>query len=160
MGNTQPDLTPGERILYETRPHWRAILTPILLALAFLLAWSLLGSWINWSWFNTASNLVLLVGLVVFVAVPIARWASQSYTLTDRRFITRKGILAKQGRDVSLGKINNTTFVQTGLGRLLNYGSLKIDSAASDGQLVVRSVPDVQRLQTMINEQINLPVEV
>jgi len=43
--------------------------------------------------------------------------------------------------------VNNVTFDKTLTERILNCGTLSVQSAAEQGSLIIASVPDVERIQ-------------
>ncbi len=157
MGYPQDLLSEGEVIEFEMRPHWRALLVPILVTIAVLVAVGFItamwGSWFEGSvgtvgrWVFLAAGL-LLVGL--FAIRPLVYWYSTLYVFTDRRIIIRTGLVAREGRDMPLSKVQNVSFSVSVWGRILNYGRLTIDSA-SDEELVIEDVPDVERIQREVN---------
>lgn len=140
-------LSEGETIHYELKPHWRALIVPILL----LIVVAFLGTWL---YFITDIAFVrwgvLIVGIlivIIWALVPFLRWFSTEYVFTDRRIIIRQGILTKRGRDMPLSKVNNVTFSVSLLGRILNYGELQVVSASTDGDLLIGDVPNVEEIQ-------------
>lgn len=149
-----PLLTEGERIEFEFRPHWRALIIPllILIVLAFAGTWLFFWlanasgpfGWPIWRWILGVAALVLLIWRVV---MPFVRWRSTHYVFTNRRVIVRAGSLRRRGRDMPLSKITDVTFDETVPGRMMNYGTLHIASASDDGQLDIFDVPDVETVQ-------------
>lgn len=150
-------LSDGETVVFEMRPHWRALLIPgiiflaVLFGLFFLLrlftdsfsdALGTVGTWATW--------LVALFIVVVFVLRPILYWLTTQYVFTNRRIIVRSGLISRHGRDMPLSKVNNVSFDVTPGGRILNYGTLTIDSA-SDEALIINDVPDVEHIQREVN---------
>ena len=152
-------LSDGESVVFEMRPHWRALVLPgvILLAEVFILVF-VLGQLTEW--FASVSGvesmskwLAFLVGLfvlVVFVIRPFLYWITTQYVFTNRRIIVRSGLIARHGRDMPLSKVNNVSFDVSVAGRLLNYGSLTVDSA-SDEALIINDVPNVEQIQREVN---------
>jgi membrane protein YdbS with pleckstrin-like domain len=53
---------------------------------------------------------------------------------------------------VPLSRINDTNFEHSLLERMLGCGSLVISSAGERGQVTLRDVPHVQKVQRQINE--------
>jgi uncharacterized membrane protein YdbT with pleckstrin-like domain len=151
---TAPLLTEGERIEFEFRPHWRALIVPVLILVAVAFAGTWLFFWLAqasgplgwpiWRWILGGAALILLVWRVV---MPLIRWKSTHYVFTNRRVIVRSGSLRRRGRDMPLAKITDVTFDETVPGRMLNYGTLHIASASDDGQLDIFDVPDVETVQ-------------
>lgn len=160
MSYPQKLLAPGETIAFELKPHWRALIAPIivLLLLVFIGTWLFfsVGQWSIGSfslgflqWVIVALGAVILVWQVL---VPFGRWITTQYVFTSRRVIVRKGLVTKQGRDMPLSKVNNVTFEVSVLGRILNYGRLELESASNDGDLVIDDVPDVEDIQRQVYE--------
>lgn len=140
-------LSPGETIKYELKPHWRALIAPVLVLI--LIAFG--GTWLYFFTDNSIVRwIVLAAGLVfavLWVILPFLRWLTTQYVFTDRRIILRRGLITKQGRDVPLSKVNNVSFNQSVLGRMFNFGELQIESANTDGSLFIEDVPNVEDIQ-------------
>lgn len=159
MGYPPELLSQDERIEFEMRPHWRALIAPmaVTLAVAFGLTFVVI-QWSDWFGDNETVNTVgrwtfLAVGiflLVLYAIRPFLYWITTQYVFTDRRIIIRSGLVARQGRDMPLSKVNNVSFDVSVMGRFLNYGRLTIDSA-SDEALVINDVPNVERIQREVN---------
>jgi uncharacterized membrane protein YdbT with pleckstrin-like domain len=156
MGYPRRLLSDDETIVLELKPHWRALIVPVivLLAAVFVGTWtfSTWGSWFSGPVGSIGRWAILAVAVIVvvgFVLRPFAQWLSTQYVFTDRRIITRFGILSKHGRDMPLSKVNNVSFEVSMFGRLLNYGRLEIDSASGEG-LRISDVPDVEVVQREI----------
>ena len=145
-------LAPGETIAFELKPHWRALLWPaIVLVIEVFVA--------TWAFFAFDNSIVrwMIVGAGAFiliwqVALPFLRWLTTQYVFTSRRIIVRRGLLTKQGRDMPLSKVNNVSFEVSVMGRILNYGTLEIESASDDGDLVINDVPNVEDIQRKVYE--------
>jgi len=145
-------LAPGETIAFELRPHWRALFLPILV----LIAEVFIATWAFFAFDSTVFRwIVVAVGVFIVtwqVAIPFLRWLSTQYVFTSRRIIVRRGVLTKQGRDMPLSKVNNVSFQVSVMGRILNYGSLEIESASDDGDLIINDVPNVEDIQRQVYE--------
>ena len=146
-------LADDETIVYELRPHWRALIAPALWFLltiglgVFLLAklsgsdssMAPAGRWIV--------GIAMLVALVILVLRPFIYWYSTQYVFTDHRIIVRTGVIARKGRDMPLSRVNDVSFSHSFVERFLNCGTLQVESAGTQGQLVIRSVPNVEQIQ-------------
>jgi hypothetical protein len=60
------------------------------------------------------------------------RWNTESYILTDRRVLQIRGFIGRTVIDSSLGKISDVSLRQTVLGRMLNFGTIEILTAAEE----------------------------
>jgi hypothetical protein len=144
-------LSDGEEVVVQLRPHFRALLLPGLVLLASIIVLSL-GAFKFHDTFMAAPLIIAAIIIAIFgTLIPFMRWLTTQYVFTNRRIITRLGLITRSGRDMPLSKVNNVTFFVTFLGRLLNYGDLKIDSAAErDGDLIIKDVPNVEKMQRLI----------
>jgi uncharacterized membrane protein YdbT with pleckstrin-like domain len=144
-------LDDGEEIVRNLRPHWRRIVVPVgLLPIVVGLA--------SYGWFTLPSDAarqalrwVILVAalaiLVWFSFRPLLRWLTTRYVVTDRRVLMRNGVLSRNGRDVPLTRINDVSFSRTMVERLFGSGTLIIESAGDRGQVILKDVPRVERVQ-------------
>ncbi len=94
--------------------------------------------------------MVLLALLIIarFAAYPFLRWLTTEYTITNRRVITRVGLVTRVGRDMPLARINDVHFEHSNVvERMLGCGTLVVESAGERGQLVLADVPEVEIVQ-------------
>ena len=145
-------LTPGEKIVVDTRTHIKAILWP-LVCLVVLLA---VGSyaevkldsrnlrWVIWA--------LVAVGVVWFFLRPLVVWATASYTFTDRRLITRSGVLVRRGHDMPLARISDIAYEFGLIDRMLGCGTLIVSDASTHGQVKIHDIPRVEEVQRQVNE--------
>ena len=99
-------------------------------------------------WLRGAIALLALLIIGRFAAYPFFRWLTTEYTITNRRIITRVGLVARVGRDMPLGRINDVHFEHSSvLERMLGCGTLVVESGGERGQLVLADVPEVEIVQ-------------
>ncbi|CAB4865418.1 unannotated protein [freshwater metagenome] len=142
----------GESIAFEMRPHWRSLIVP-----AVVLILTVAGASFLLSTFNGSGFLARLVGGITWVSAvvlilgwclrPFLNWFTTDYVFTNRRIIVRTGLFRRIGRDMPLSRVNNVTFDKTVTERILNCGTLSVQSAAEQGSLIIASVPDVENIQ-------------
>lgn len=150
-------LSDDESIVYEMKPHWRTLVFPVFWLLVTVGLWSYLFAKSS-SWFDGGTqsvmrwviSIVALFVLVVFVVRPVVYWYSTQYVLTDHRIIVRTGIIARRGRDMPLSRVNDVSFGHSVIERFLNCGTLVVESAGTQGQLVIANVPNVETIQREI----------
>lgn len=94
---------------------------------------------------------LVAVAFVALVLVPFLTWRTTTYTVTDRRVITRRGILTKRGHDIPLPRINNVTYERDLLDRILGCGTLQLTTAAEEPVTLI-DVPDVERVHVVMTE--------
>ncbi|TYL52022.1 PH domain-containing protein [Nocardioides sp. BGMRC 2183] len=145
-------LNPDERLLISTRQHPKALFGPILV-LVLLLA---LGVFVQ-----VAGNSTLLaqivwvlcaIGIVWFVLRPFLDWLTTVHAFTDRRLITRRGILTRRGHDIPLARVSDVSIEIHLLDRLFGCGSLLIADASTHGLVRLNDIPDVEGTQRTLNE--------
>jgi uncharacterized membrane protein YdbT with pleckstrin-like domain len=144
-----------EHVVIHTRTHAKALILP---ALALILIGGAVGvgvALLPASARPVGTLAVLAVGLVLvlwWVVVPYLRWWTTTYTVTNRRLITRSGILNKTGTDLPLNRINEVASERSLLDRMFGCGTLNISTAAEDGMVVLHDVPDAEHVHTEISE--------
>ncbi|MCD4525297.1 PH domain-containing protein [Nocardioides sp. cx-173] len=145
-------LNPGERVVVSTRTHPKALLVP-LLALVILLA---VGVAFQVLVDHGTSQLVVwaLVAAAIlwFVVWPALDWRMASYTITNRRLITRHGILTRKGHDIPLSRISDVAYELDLIDRMLGCGTLVISDASTHGQVLLPDIPRVEDTQRRLNE--------
>lgn len=150
---SQKLLNPGEKIVVSTRTHPKALLLPLLTLVVLLAAGVLFGVFVT---DDTTALLVVwvLVGVLALWRVlwPFLDWLSSSYTITDRRLITRNGILTRRGHDIPLGRISDVAYELDLIDRVLGCGTLVISDASTHGQVLIYDIPRVESTQRRLNE--------
>jgi membrane protein YdbS with pleckstrin-like domain len=133
-------LSRGEEIVFESRQHWFAVLAQTwlyvvvaVLSLAVLIWTSTSDSTSILSILQIASLIALLVALVL-IGLKVWAWRSQEYLVTTRRVIKAEGIFNKNMGDSSLEKVNDAHLRQSFMGRIFNYGTLDILTAAEEAE--------------------------
>jgi uncharacterized membrane protein YdbT with pleckstrin-like domain len=149
MGYPAKLLTKDEVVVYDMRPHWKSLLFPALglILIVFVGVFLLSAIPSDWDWARYLVLGVAAVLLIWWVAIPVIRWATSQYVITNRRVIVRTGIIARQGRDMPLQRINDVHFDYGIIDRMLGCGDLVIESASEGGQMHIKMVPDVETIQ-------------
>lgn len=137
-------LSRGEEIIFETRQHWFALVARSWIwLLAALLASALLIYLASQpqptgepartlDTVGTIVALVVLVAAVARVGLLVWAWQNQEFLVTTRRLIRAEGIFNKQMADSNLEKINDAVLSQSFIGRIFDYGTLDILTAAEE----------------------------
>ncbi|HSH22890.1 MAG TPA: PH domain-containing protein [Acidimicrobiales bacterium] len=117
----------GEEVLLDTRLHWTRFAGPatgLVAALALMVALSTVAAP---DVLQLAAGGATLLALARFV-VGYARWASTRVVLTDRRFVHRQGVLAKEDVEIPLDRVHAVRYRRPLVGQLLRYGDLVVHS--------------------------------
>ncbi|WP_193614945.1 PH domain-containing protein [Nocardioides lijunqiniae] len=149
---SQKLLNPGERIVVSTRTHPKALLVPLLALVVLLAAAVAFQVLVD----NSTARLVVwaiaLVGILWFVLWPALDWMMASYTITNRRLITRHGIITRKGHDIPLSRISDVAYELGLIDRMLGCGTLVISDASTHGQVLLPDIPRVEDTQRRLNE--------
>jgi uncharacterized membrane protein YdbT with pleckstrin-like domain len=147
-------LNDGEKVVFDLHPHWKQLVLPVLTLLVvcglagFGLAKAPHGSMHSVvQWVIVAAAVILVVW---FTVLPYLRWLTTHYVLTNDRIVIRDGVLARHGRDVPLDRVNDVSFSESIVERVLRSGTLVIESAGERGQISLTDVPGVERVQREI----------
>lgn len=132
-------LTEGEEVILDLRPHWIALVKPVL--------WTVvIGAIAGLLYVKTGGKtdvrqvlqwIIIGIAFVLWVplaAAPAVRWRFTLFVLTNERVITRSGVIAKHSKEIPLETINDVTFGQGILERMIGAGDLTIESAGESGQ--------------------------
>src|SRR6476659_5662506 len=98
---------------------------------------------------------VFVLVAVPAVFVPYLRWRTTHYVITSHRVMVRRGILTKNGKDITLSKITDVSFQQTVLDRIIRSGSLHIESAGDSPDENLSNIPRSNEVQQLINRLID-----
>lgn len=148
-------LNEGEHVVVSTRTHVKALIIPGLGVLLALVAALLLDGTVD-------GGLVSIVVWALFVAVllwfllgPFLRWATTTYTFTNRRFIKRSGFIAKEGRTIPLNRISGVDFEIGVIDRVFGCGTLVVSDASTDGSVELYDIPDVEKVQLQVSDELH-----
>lgn len=154
MAIKRDQLGRDERVVVSMRTHGKVLIWP---AVILIVSSSLLGLAIallppDWRpWGTYAAVGLYAVVFVLAVLLPFLRWLTSTYTITDRRIVTRRGIVNKTGHDLPLRRINNVNYERSVTDRLLGCGTLILETAAGQ-PLTLPDVPRVERVHVTIND--------
>lgn len=151
MGFPQRLLAPDEHLVLMLRPHVKALLAPLVVLLiagpaaGFLIGMVPDGEASLWLRLGVAVIAALVIGR--WVLWPFLVWFNTLYVVTDRRLVTRQGVLNRTGHDMPLTRLNDVRFAHNVIERVLGCGTLVVESAGEAGQLVLDDVPRVEQVQ-------------
>ncbi|MEX2558245.1 MAG: PH domain-containing protein [Actinomycetota bacterium] len=130
-------LTEGEEVILDLRPHWIALLKPVLWTIAIAVVAGIV--WVKAGGDVQDEIRIAIVALALILWIPLAfvpavRWRFTLFVLTNERVITRSGVIAKRSKEIPLETINDVTFGQRIIERVLGAGDLIVESAGESGQ--------------------------
>ena len=133
----------------EFRPHWKLLIWPVAIlvvtaGIAVVLA------------INFDGRLGWVLPLAVFLAgllIPVKRWyvwLFSKFIITNERLIVRRGLIARQSKEIPLDRIDNISFSQTVGERIVRSGDLLLESAGEAGQSRYSDIPRPEETQALI----------
>lgn len=155
MAISEKLLNDGESIVISTRTHPKALLVPFFALLVFLAIGVVVQRALD---DNKYDIVTLVVWIVVAVAIfwytvrPALIWMTASYTITNRRLITRSGVLARRGHDIPLSRISDVAYELGIIDRMLGCGTLIISDASTNGTVALHDIPRVEETQRRLNQ--------
>jgi uncharacterized membrane protein YdbT with pleckstrin-like domain len=124
------NLSPGERIIFQGHPSWRAIIG---FYLKGILVAALAG--VVFKLFGAGGGTVFLVVLAIVsitVLMGFVKRVATTYTITDRRLNIRRGIVSREVQETRLERVQNVNYKQSVYQRLVQVGNVDFDTAAGD----------------------------
>lgn len=146
-------LNDEEEVVADLRPHWSvfALAAAVLMAaLALLIGLASAGA-PDLLQLAAAALTVLALGRF---ALRYARWATTNFVVTSDRLIHRSGVLAKEGIEIPLERVNTVFFRQSVLERVLRSGDLVVESGGERGRQSFSDIPRPSAVQNEIYRQI------
>lgn len=123
------NLSPGERVIFEGHPSWRAIIGFYLKGILVAIVLGVIANLIEGG--ATAFVVILVVLAITLLAGFLKRWAT-TYTITDRRLNIKRGIVSREVQETRLERVQNVNYNQSVYQRLMQIGDVDFDTAASD----------------------------
>lgn len=141
----------GERVVLHLRTHPKALVLPVLCLVLALAVGVLAQVWLP-------QVVALVVWALVVVAVlgwsvrPFLAWLVTTYTFTNRRLITRRGVLTRRGHDIPLTRVSDVESEVDLVDRLFGCGTLVISDASTNGSVRLHDIPQVEEAQRVLSE--------
>jgi uncharacterized membrane protein YdbT with pleckstrin-like domain len=150
----QKRLGEGEEVVFSSRTHVKVLFVPVVVLLLTAAVAGFLTSltddrvllWVIWI---VAAALVL-----VFCVWPFLEWLAATYTVTNRRLTTHRGVINRTGHDIPLSRISDVTYEKGLTDRMLGCSTLRVSDASDQGAIELPDVPKVEQLQLLLAEQL------
>jgi len=123
------DLHPGEQVVFEGHPSWRALLSFYLGGVAAALAIAAVV-WLIADFWPALLTAVVLVAAVL--AFGLFKRQSTTYLVSNQRLFIRRGLLAKHIQQTRIDRVQNVNTSQSFRDRLLRVGTVDFDTAGTD----------------------------
>src|SRR5215211_4411710 len=147
------DLHPGEEVVFEGHPSWRAVLSFYVYGVILVAIAAAVGALV------AGTAIAIVAGIAVLALVVLAglvkRMATR-YVITTERLHIRRGILSKATQETRIQRVQNVNTEQSLFARIMRVGTVDFDTAGTDDsefrfvgvanpRAVVRAVDQAQR---------------
>lgn len=150
-------LNSHEEVAVDLHPHWWYYAKPAaLLVLAIIVGLLTLTVGPDGGTGRTILNwvsIILLVVSVFWVIGRYAKWATTNFVITSDRLIFRQGVIAKNGIEIPLERVNTVHFNQSVFERMVGAGDLVIESGGEEGRQNFSDISRPDRVQQAIHVQ-------
>lgn len=130
--SVEKQIQPGEEIIYRAHAS-RIVIAPLALATGAIAIVAVILTMLMANPFILAGGGAAVALGLAGMAIEVMILRSREYVLTNRRVIAQTGIFSKKSTDAYLDKINNVEHQQSFWGRVLNFGTVEIDTASETG---------------------------
>ena len=127
MSYVTDNLRPGERLILEAK----------------IVAWPPVVFSLFWSW--------MLVFIPSFIL--LLRLIKTELGITNKRVLVKAGVLSTITKEATLDKVQNVSFNQSLFGKIFNYGTVSIQTAASSGREGLRGIKAPKNVRETLLEQ-------
>ena len=143
--------SPGEQIIFQGHPSWRAILAFYLKGLLIGVIIAVIAKLIGAG--NGLVFLIVLVALALVILIGFIKRIATVYTITNRRLNIKRGIFARDIQETRLERVQNVNYSQGVIQRVLRVGDVDFDTAASDAEneFVFNGVANPQDVVTQVD---------
>ncbi len=99
--------------------------------------------------------LILVACSALWLAGRLVRWFATSLVVTTTRIVQRSGVFGRTGLELRLERVNQLSYHQSILDRILRTGELHVEMGGETGVVVFDRVPRPAAVQSIITEQID-----
>lgn len=155
MGISSKLLNEGERVLVSMRQHPKALF-PAIFALIVLLAVGVTAQvLVDVAAVTLVVWILVALGICWWTLRPVLLWATAVHAVTDRRIITRWGIVTRRGHDIPLRRVSDISIEINLIDRPFGCGTLVITNASTDGNVHLHDIPRVEQTKLLIHNLVN-----
>jgi membrane protein YdbS with pleckstrin-like domain len=123
------NLSPGEEVIFQGHPSWRAILGFYLKGILVAIVLGVIAKLIDG---NAAAFLAVLAVIALTVLAGFVKRMATTYTITNRRLNIRRGVLSREIQETRLERVQNVNYRQGVYQRVMQIGDVDFDTAATD----------------------------
>jgi membrane protein YdbS with pleckstrin-like domain len=145
-------LLPGERVVYEGRLHWFLFLRPVIwfvLAICFPIfgyergdPQAMLGS--------VGACVFFLAVAILSLVLRVLTYLTSEFVVTNKRVVLKQGFIRRNTLELMLNKVDSLGVDQGLIGRLFNFGTVKVAVATEKQRFAFLADPLEFRRQVQL----------
>ena len=155
MSKLEREMTEGERMVLLGKVSWWTIVPRTVLAAAVLVVggtvFGMLGLLGN-IWFWALVVPLVVVAWIVLVARQVVRVISTEIAITDRRVMSKTGVLRTEVKTTPLDKVNNVNVTQSFFGNMLDYGDIEVTTAESNDNHFIKALGHPDKFRNTLTD--------
>ena len=124
------NLSPGEQVIFQGHPSWRAILGFYLKGILVAALAGALAALLDRG--EGTVFLVVLVAIGITVLAGFVKRVATTYTITNRRLNIKRGIVSREIQETRLERVQNVNYRQSVYQRIMQIGDVDFDTAATE----------------------------
>lgn len=141
-------LRKDEQILFETHKHWYVLIIPFLFSLIIISLSFYFYTKLNpLHWWYFAFPFIA----VIYFIFKYYSWKFDIWVVTNYRVIDEFGVFSISSKESPIDKINNVSYQQSLLGRLMGFGDVQIQTAAEMGETSYANISRPQQLKEALS---------
>ena len=153
-------LFPTEKFRGEWKKHWIHLVKEFLIGAVatFLIGW--LTGYLAGHNLSGLVSVVVIIWIIImaYIGWRVADWYFDRFILTNKRIMVVNGLVSRSVGMMPLVRVTDMKYMQSPLGRMLNYGTFIVESAGQDQALrEVKSLPNPNELYLRIVEEMYEP---
>jgi membrane protein YdbS with pleckstrin-like domain len=155
VGFPEDELTSNERVVLDLHPHWKQMVGPwavLVVVVAGLIAALVGGLSSIWMLVIGVIGLILVVWLTV---IPLIKWRTTHYVVTNERVITRVGVLRQHTENIPIDRVSDVKFDQSLFQRVLGCGTLTLASPGEHAPDVLNNIPHIKHVVATMHDLIH-----
>jgi uncharacterized membrane protein YdbT with pleckstrin-like domain len=141
-------LRKDEKIFFETHKHWFVLILPLILTLVVIVLSLFIYTKLEvilW-WHFIAPVFVLFYFIYKYYS-----WKFDLWVVTSHRVIDEFGVFSINSKESPIDKINNVSYQQSLLGRMMGFGDVQIQTAAEMGETSYTFISHPQKLKEALS---------
>lgn len=143
-------LRKDEKVFFETHKHWFVLILPIIISLTLLILSFYIYIYtklevIQW-W-----HYVVPVLAILYFTFKYYSWKFDLWVVTSHRVIDEFGVFSINSKESPIDKINNVSYQQSLLGRIVGFGNVQIQTAAEMGETSYTFISHPQKLKEALS---------